>query len=63
MFGNSFIVVLIYVDDMIISGNDENAIAYLKESFHAKFCIKDLGKLQYFLGIEVACSPRGISIS
>ena len=54
---------LIYVDDMIITSNDENAIASLKESLHAKCRIKDLGQLQYFLGIEVACSPKGISIS
>ncbi|KAL6321002.1 hypothetical protein AAG906_010811 [Vitis piasezkii] len=61
--GNSFTVVLIYVDDMIITGNDENVIAALKESLHTKFCIKDLGQLRYFLGIEVARSIDGISIS
>ncbi|WJZ91571.1 hypothetical protein VitviT2T_010631 [Vitis vinifera] len=61
--GNSFTVVLIYVDDMIIAGNDENVIATLKESLHTKFRIKDLGQLRYFLGIEVARSTDGISIS
>ncbi|XP_034680533.1 uncharacterized mitochondrial protein AtMg00810-like [Vitis riparia] len=61
--GNSFTAVLIYVDDMIIIGNDENVIAALKESLHTKFCIKDLGQLRYFLGIEVARSTDGISIS
>ena len=61
--GNSFTVMLIYVDDMIIIGNDENVIAALKESLHTKFRIKDLGQLQYFLGIEVARSTDGISIS
>ncbi|KAL6320564.1 hypothetical protein AAG906_007643 [Vitis piasezkii] len=44
-------------DDMIITDNDENVIAALKESLHTKFCIKDLGQLRYFLGIEVACAP------
>ncbi|RVW99200.1 Retrovirus-related Pol polyprotein from transposon RE1 [Vitis vinifera] len=57
--GNSFIAVLIYVDDMIITGNDENVIAALKESLHTKFRIKDLGQLRYFLGIEVARSTDG----
>ncbi|RVW84809.1 Retrovirus-related Pol polyprotein from transposon RE1 [Vitis vinifera] len=61
--GNSFTAVLIYVDDMIITGNDENVIAALKESLHTKFRIKDLGQLRYFLGIEVARSTDGISIS
>ena len=53
---------LIYVDDIII-GNYENVIAALKESLHTKFRIKDLGQLRYFLGIEVAHSTDGISIS
>ncbi|XP_034679699.1 uncharacterized mitochondrial protein AtMg00810-like [Vitis riparia] len=61
--GNSFTAVLIYVDDMIIIGNDESVIAALKESLHTKFRIKDLGQLRYFLGIEVAPSTDCISIS
>ena len=36
---------LIYVDDMIIIDNDENEIIALKESFHTKYCIKDLDQL------------------
>ncbi|KAL2938574.1 Glucose-6-phosphate 1-dehydrogenase chloroplastic [Bienertia sinuspersici] len=52
--------VLVYVDDLIISGNDTSAIttfkAYLGECFH----MKDLGFLKYFLGIEVARSSDGI---
>ena len=54
---------LIYVDDMIITDNDENVIAALKESFHTKFRIKDLVQLRYFLSIEIARSTYGISIS
>lgn len=60
---NSFTVVLIYVDDMIITGNDNNAIAALKNSLRTKFRIKDLGQLRYFLGVEVARSTDGISVS
>ncbi|KAL2901568.1 Retrovirus-related Pol polyprotein from transposon RE1 [Bienertia sinuspersici] len=52
--------VLVYVDDLIISGNSSTAIndfkVYLGECFH----MKDLGKLQYFLGIEVARNSDGI---
>jgi len=52
--------VLVYVDDLIISGNDHEAIVkfktYLSECFH----MKDLGTLKYFLGIEVARNPEGI---
>ena len=61
--GDSFTTVLIYVDDMIIIGNDPNSIKQLKLLFNSQFKIKDLGKLKYFLRIEVAHSIKGISIS
>ena len=52
--------VLVYVDDLIISGNDHKSIvqfkSYLSECFH----MKDLGALKYFLGVEVARNPEGI---
>ncbi|KAF7805372.1 Retrovirus-related Pol polyprotein from transposon RE2 [Senna tora] len=51
--------VLVYVDDLIISGNHPNTIqkfkAYLGRCFH----MKDLGFLKYFLGVEVARGPGG----
>ena len=59
----SFVAVLIYVDALIITGNDSNCISKLKEHLNAKFHIKDLGKLTYFLGIEVARSPADIVLS
>lgn len=61
--GDSFTAVLIYVDDMIITGNDPAAITTLKKFLDEHFRIKDLGKLKYFLGIEVARSKKGICIS
>ncbi|KAM7485260.1 hypothetical protein LguiA_001269 [Lonicera macranthoides] len=61
--GQSFTVLLIYVDDIIITGNDPQSIEETKKYLHGKFRIKDLGNLKYFLGIEVASSKRGIFIS
>ncbi|BBN68153.1 RING/U-box superfamily protein [Prunus dulcis] len=61
--GESFTSVLIYVDDMIITGNDDKAIQDLKKFLHTSFRIKDLGNLKYFLGVEVARSKKGICIS
>ncbi|KAH9654338.1 hypothetical protein KPL70_027715 [Citrus sinensis] len=48
---------------MIITGNDPPAITTLKKFLDEHFIIKDLGKLKYFLGIEVARSKKGICIS
>ncbi|KAK2982365.1 hypothetical protein RJ640_008959 [Escallonia rubra] len=55
--------VFIYVDDVIITGTNSTRIAKLKCYLDAKFQIKDLGKLKCILGIEVACSPAGITLS
>uniref|UniRef100_A0A803NB30 Reverse transcriptase Ty1/copia-type domain-containing protein n=1 Tax=Chenopodium quinoa TaxID=63459 RepID=A0A803NB30_CHEQI len=53
---------IIYVDDMIITGNDEEEIADLKGKLFQEFEMKDLGNLKYFLGIEVLRSKQGIFI-
>ncbi|CAA6665294.1 unnamed protein product [Spirodela intermedia] len=56
-------VLLIYVDDIIITGNDEGEIHNLSDCLAQEFDTKTLGRLKYFLGIEVAHSSRGIFIS
>ncbi|KAK3011859.1 hypothetical protein RJ639_012113 [Escallonia herrerae] len=61
--GESFVAVLVYVDDVIITGTDSYRICKLKNYLDTKFHIKNLGKLKYFLGIEVARSPAGIFLS
>ncbi|KAJ9552526.1 hypothetical protein OSB04_016571 [Centaurea solstitialis] len=53
------IMLLLYVDDMIITGNDSTAIASLKQSLSSTFEMKDLGKLHYFLGLEVLSDTSG----
>ncbi|RVW78235.1 Retrovirus-related Pol polyprotein from transposon TNT 1-94 [Vitis vinifera] len=50
--GKSFTALLIYVDDILIIGNDPMSIATTKKFMHSHFHLKDLGDLKYFLGIE-----------
>jgi len=56
-------LLLVYVDDMIVAEDDEHEKQILKEKLVAQFEMKDLGKLKYFLGIEVSYSKKGIFIS
>ena len=61
--GKSFTSLLIYVDDILITGNDPMSIAEIKKFLHSQFHFKDLGDLKYFLGIEISSSKNGIFIS
>ena len=61
--GSNFTALLIYVDDMIITGNDVACVVNLKQVLDQKFGIKDLGSLKYFLGLEIAIGAKGISIN
>ena len=58
-----FIYLIVYVDDIIITGSDHDGIQKLKQHLFSHFQTKDLGKLKYFLGIEVAQSNSGVVIS
>ena len=54
---------LVYVDDIIMTGNDERKKYELKQRLIKEFEIKELRKLKYFFGIEVAYSTKAILIS
>jgi hypothetical protein len=61
--GSCFIALLVYVDDILIASNDAEAVAQLKSYLDSQFKLKDLGPVRYFLGLEIARSSKGISIS
>eukprot|EP00253_Pinus_taeda_P003538 PITA_03538 len=61
--GKSLIILVICVDDLILTGSDPNLISHVKSSLKNKFEMRDLGHLHYFLGLQVLQSKEGISLS
>ncbi|BBG95385.1 RmlC-like cupins superfamily protein [Prunus dulcis] len=61
--GATFTALLIYVDDIILTGNSLQDIEATKSYLLQQFKLKDLGQLKYFLGIEIAHSSKGIALS
>ncbi|GJR02890.1 ribonuclease H-like domain-containing protein [Tanacetum coccineum] len=58
-----FLALLVYVDDIIITGNNVYEIEKFKVYLKSKFMIKGLGKLKYFLSIEVIDTDKGICLN
>jgi hypothetical protein len=56
-------LLLLYVDDMIITVDDPEYIAFVKAHLSDQFLMSDLGPLQYFLGIEISSTPEGFFLS
>ncbi|CAM8999360.1 unnamed protein product [Rhodiola kirilowii] len=56
----AFLILLVYVDDVILTGTSDQLISEVKLYIHNQFQIKDLGHLKYFLGLEVARSTAGL---
>ncbi|KAJ0472560.1 putative RNA-directed DNA polymerase [Helianthus annuus] len=57
------VFLLVYVDDIVITGNSEVEIKRIKHILHETFRIKDLGILKYFLGIEVLYENKTVCLS
>jgi hypothetical protein len=56
------IIVGVYVDDLIVTGEDPQAIAIFKQQMMGEFDMSDLGLLSYYLRIEVEQDGRSIAI-
>ena len=57
------ILLLLYVDDMIITGDDHFSIFDFKQFLHQHFEMKDLDHLSYFLSLEVSYDSTGYYLS
>jgi hypothetical protein len=54
------VVIIIYVDDLIVGGDNEKEVEHVKSLLKQKFGMKDLGEFKFFLGIKVIRTPKGI---
>jgi len=61
--GSSVVILLLYVDDIIITGNASTMIDDVICALTREFDIKDLGPLHFFLGIHVISQPDGLFFS
>lgn len=59
----NLLFVSVYVDDLIYTGDDIALMKEFKLSMEREFDMTDLGKMRYFLGIEVLQTDQGIHIS
>lgn len=60
---NEFVAMLIYVDDILITGSSDSLITEVKMYLNSLFKLNDLGQLRYFLGIKVARSTSGFYLN
>jgi hypothetical protein len=56
-------LLLLYVDDMIITGDDTKYIAFVKVCLSDRFLMSDFGPMKYFHGIEMSSTPEGFFLS
>lgn len=61
--GRNFTALLIYVDDLLFTGNCEEEIKKIKSKLHRLFTVKDLGQARYFLGLEIIRGKVGMHIN
>lgn len=51
--GKSILIIIIYVDDILVTGSDANELENFIVKLNKVFALKDLGNVHYFLGLEV----------
>ncbi|CAH9137975.1 unnamed protein product [Cuscuta epithymum] len=60
---SDIIYLLLYVDDIIVTGNSLNLVNHFLSLLNKCFAMKDLGDLHFFLGIHASRTPSGLFLS
>ncbi|XP_019057628.1 PREDICTED: uncharacterized protein LOC109116510 [Tarenaya hassleriana] len=60
---NVIIYLLVYIDDIVITGNDAKEGQQFIDPLASRFSLKDLGTLSFFLGVEVNRTPKGLLLT
>lgn len=58
--GDSIVLLLLYVDDLLITGNTPSRVAEVKKQLQEKYEMKDLGEIRKYLGVEFTHTPNGL---
>ena len=53
--GSKYILLVLYVDDILLPSNDTNLLVETKQLLFSHFYMKDLGEASYVLGIQILC--------
>lgn len=61
--GNTHIFLLVYVDDIVVTASNTSAIDTLIHNMSIVFPVRDLGKLSFFLGLELDYTVNGVFLS
>eukprot|EP00253_Pinus_taeda_P010144 PITA_10144 len=60
---DSLLILVLHVDDLLITSSSASAIAAVKTALHDRFLMIDMGPLHFFLGLEISQDARGIKLS
>lgn len=61
--GTTLIYILVYADDIIVTGNNTALVNQVLDKLAKQFSLKDIRELSYFLGIEAIRTPQGLHFS
>lgn len=59
----NFLILHIYINNILFTGNNSQLIQHLIEKLHLVFSLKDLGDLSYVLGIEITPTDNGLYLN